>query len=369
MAELVAVQLAGWPLVETLQRCWDRGECVAPLDPRLPPTVVSGLLDDLGPTAIVDGSGRRRLTGGTPADDGDALVLMTGGTTGTPKGVVLNHEAVVAAARITSTALSVEPGRDRWLACLPLNHAGGLGVVTRALLTGTRLEVHEGFDPSAVQSSDANLTALVPTMLGRVETGGFRAVLVGGDRPPEQLPSNVVTTYGLTETYGGVVYDGRPLAGVEVRVVEERIEIRSPTLLRCYRHGEIPVTDDGWLPTGDLGALSADGRLHVHGRSSEVIVTGGENVWPRPVEEALHRVPWIAEAAVAGRPDPEWGEIVVAHVVARPGEAPSLERLRSELREHLPPWALPRAMELHGSLPRTVMGKLRRGELDRGTGR
>jgi hypothetical protein len=162
----------------------------------------------------------------------------------------------------------------------PLAHVGGLGVVTRALLTGTPL-TFDATDPAAT------LTAAVPTQLERDDHARFRAVLVGGSADwRSDRPANIVRTYGLTESGGGVVYDGRPLDGVDVRVADDgEIWLRSPTLLRCYRDGTDPKDDGGWLPTGDDGAWDAKaGRLTVHGRRGDVIVTGGEKVWPDPVE-------------------------------------------------------------------------------------
>src|SRR5439155_23368361 len=142
----------------------------------------------------------------------------------------------------------------------------------------------------------------------------FRLVVLGGSAPPRALPANVVTTYGLTETGSGLVYDGVPLAGVDVDIRHGEIHVRGPMLLRCYRtvtRGAVaevdPRVDGGWLPTGDAGSIGPDGRLHVEGRISELIITGGENVWPGAVEDVLRTHPAVGDVAVTGRPDREWG--------------------------------------------------------------
>jgi O-succinylbenzoic acid--CoA ligase len=178
------------------------------------------------------------------------------------------------------------------------------------------------------------------------------------------LAPNVVTTYGLTETGSGVVYDGVPLDGVDVRIDEGEVLVRGPMLLRCYRDGRIPFDSEGWFRTGDAGSIGADGRLTVAGRIGDMIITGGENVWPAPVEEALRAHPGVAEAAVAGRPDPEWGQKVVAWVVpADPRRRPTLEELRDLVGERIARYAAPRQVVFVESLPRTSIGKVRRDDL------
>jgi O-succinylbenzoic acid--CoA ligase len=191
--------------------------------------------------------------------------------------------------------------------------------------------------------------------------------VLGGSAPPADLPANVVTTYGMTETGSGVVYNGIPLAGVDLAVDPNtsEIRVRGPMLLRVYRDGSCPLDSDGWLPTGDWGWMDDGGRLHVEGRLSDMIVTGGENVWPEAVERAIRRHHGVAEVAVAGRPDPQWGERVVAWVVPRSGhEPPQLGDLRALVAENLAPYAAPRELVLVESLPRTAIGKVRRDLLD-----
>ncbi|MDP9418880.1 MAG: AMP-binding protein, partial [Actinomycetota bacterium] len=267
-------------------------------------------------------------------------------------------------------ALGVDPGSDLWLACLPLAHVGGLSVVTRALITGTPLRLLHRFDPEAVEveaSQGATLVALVPAALARVDVSRFRRVLVGGSAVPADLPTNVVATYGMTETAGGVVHDGRPLAGVEVREAGGELHVRGPMLLRSYRDGTDPRGAGGWFATGDAGSVDADGTVQVRGRLAEVIVTGGEKVWPAPVEDVLGRHPGVAEVGVAGRPDPEWGQRVVAWVVpADPASPPDLGELRTWAKQWLPAYAAPRQLVVVEHLARTALGKLRRDLLGRG---
>lgn len=376
MSELVALALPGGPaFVAALQRIWERGDAAFPLDLRLPRPAREAALAAVGATRLLGPDGHEGpLAAGWPARSGDALVVATSGTTGTPRGVVLTHDAVAASAHATSAWLEVDPRTDRWLACLPLSHVGGLSVVTRALLTGTPLTILPGFDAGAVEeaaAAGATLVSLVPTTLARIDPTRFRRVLVGGASPPERPAPNVVTTYGLTETGSGVVYDGRPLAGVEVDLrADGEVAVRGPMLLRAYRDGVDPKTPDGWLRTGDVGAWDPLGRLVVHGRRGEMIVTGGEKVWPAPVEAVLAGVPGVAEVAVAGRPDREWGQRVVAFVVPDRAASPppDLAQLRAAVKERLPAYAAPRELVVVANLPRTALGKVRRDHLAAGTG-
>ena len=354
MGRLLAVRAVGPEFVRVLLDAWERGDAVLPIHPALPPAAADALT-----TA---------LRAGDDVDPGDALVVATSGTTGDPKGVVLTHDAVRAAAEITSTRLGVDPDRDRWLACLPLAHVGGLSVVTRAILTKTPLTVHERFDPDAVAgAADEGCTrvSLVATALARIDPARFRTVLLGGGPAPDAVADNVVVTYGLTETGGGVVYDGRPLDGVDVRIADNgQILLRGPTSLRAYRDGSDPKDADGWLSTDDIGRLDADGRLHVHGRTTDLIITGGENVWPVAVEAVMRRHPGVADVAVVGHADPEWGQRVVAYVEPRPGVSPlPLATMRSWAKEHLPAYAVPSAVVWMDALPRTPLGKVARSAL------
>ena len=343
---LVAIDRPGGPeFVDDLLRIWDAGDAAFPVDQRLPAGAKSAVL--------------RAMRVGDAVEDGDALVMATSGSTGAPKGVVLTHEAIAASAEATSARLGVT-AQDHWLACLPLSHVGGLSVVTRALHANTRLTVLPGFEATAVDASGATLVSLVATTLRRIHPERFRMIVLGGSRPPADRPPNTVTTYGMTETGSGVVYDGVPLDGVEVDIAADgEVRLRCPMLLRCYRDGSTPVDANGWLATGDLGRWLDDGRLHVDGRRGDMIVTGGENVWPEAVEAVLADHPAVAEVLVRGVNDPDWGQLVEA-VVVPAGEPPTLDALRDHVKAHHPAFMAPKRLVLASALPRTSLGKLLR---------
>lgn len=390
MRELVAVLLPGGDeFVATVRAAWDRGDAVLPLDPTTPTAHLDQVMAALAPTQVVERDGNRRsLPRGRPVETDDALVIATSGTTGAPKGAVHTRTSIEQAAFMTSVAAGVASD-TWWLACLPLSHVGGFSVVSRALLTGARLEVHPRVDALAIDDAarrGATHVSLVPTVLARVHAERWRTILLGGSSIPDDRPVNTIATYGMTETLGGVVYDGLALPGVEVRVVDAAsgpesslvldgdgaIEVRSPTLLRCYRDGSDPVRADGWYRTGDLGRIDpGTGRLRVLGRTDDLIITGGEKVWPESVEAVLRSDPRVGDVAVVGRADLEWGHRVVAVVVPTDrADPPELERLRDLVRSRLPRAAVPKELELVDSLPRTALGKIRRTQLAvRGTER
>jgi O-succinylbenzoic acid--CoA ligase len=353
--------------VRQLQTAWDDGNAVAPVDQRLAPPARGRLLDMLRPAWVVTPRGRLPRPAALALDDGDALVVATGGSTGEAKAAVLTHAAIGASAMATSERLEVDPTRHRWLACLPLSHIGGLSVVTRSLLTGCPLSVLAGFDAATVAAAGGPevLVSLVPTALARIDPALFYRVLLGGSEPPSSLAPNVVTTYGMTETGSGVVYDGVPLRGVEISIsATGEVALRCPMLMRAYRDGTVPFDAAGWFPTGDVGELDVQNRLQIRGRLSDMIITGGENVWPSAVERILRQHPGVGEVAVSSRPDPEWGERVVAVVVpASTATPPSLEQLRALVRAELAAYAAPKELVLLASLPKTSIGKLRRSAL------
>lgn len=358
----------GDAFVVALRRAWDRGDAVLPLDQRLPTSAKAAVVETMRPSRVVSAEGAEgtvSIGNSEPVEKGDALVVATSGTTGAPKGVVLTHDAVEASALATSERLSVDPGAHRWLACLPLSHVGGLSVLTRSIVTGTPCTVLPGFDAETVMAHASRdvLVSLVATALLRVDAGSFRTVVLGGSAPPAVLPGNAVTTYGLTETGSGVVYDGLALEGVDVAIEDEtgQVRLRGPMLLRAYRDGTVPFDDEGWFATGDAGRIDGDGRLHVDGRIGDLIVTGGENVWPAPVEAALAAHEKVSEVAVSGLPDPEWGRRVVAWVVpVDPGDPPALGELRDLVAESVARFAAPKELVLVTSLPKTAIGKVRR---------
>lgn len=343
-----------------------------------------------------------------PPDERSLAIVPTSGTGGAPRGVVLSRRAFRASATASAANLGwIE--EDRWLLPLPVAHVGGLSIVTRCLLARRPVVLATGAEPGAlveaVSRHRVTLLSLVPTMLSRIlrlEPGALppehlRAVLLGGAAAPPALLEEaadrgwpVLTTYGLTEgcsqvttqTRGtvnrGELGSGRPLPGVELRIGrDDVIEIRGPTLFSAYvpAADHPPLLPGGWFSTGDRGRLDEAGNLHVLGRRGDRIVTGGENVDPAEVERALEQIPAVVHACVFGAPDPEWGEVVCAAVVARatgdgPGSTPPdetavLEAVRSGLaglRAELAPFKLPRRAAVLPALPLNPTGKVDRRE-------
>lgn len=371
MTELVMLDMAAGPgFVHALERVWAAGDAVFPLDQRLQRAEAGRVIAVVQPTAVIGADGERTRLAGKPLQSGDAVVVATSGTTGNPKAVIHTHTSVAASAHATSDGLGADPATDHWLACLPPAHIGGLAVIMRSLITGTELTVHEHFDPAAADQAAAEgvtLVSLVTRALNQVDIFGFRKVLIGGAAPPPDLPDHVIATYGMTETGSGCVYDGYPLDGVELRAAASgEIEIRSELLLRAYRTGEgeiNPFRPDGWFPTGDLGRIDPDGRLWIDGRAGDMIITGGENVWPHRIERVLETHSAIVEAAVIGRPDPDWGHRVVAFIVAAGNVVPSLDEIRDHVRADLPAWNAPKELVVVDALPKTALGKIRKSDL------
>lgn len=367
MADVVALNLAGGPsFVDAVRRVWDAGAAVLPLSPTAPAAWTATILEALRPTHIIEHDGEcRSLAGGVPTEDGDALIMATSGTTGSPKGVVHTMASVEFAAYASMTYLAT--GNDvSWLACLPLFHIGGFSVVSRAIVCDTDLVVHPGFDATEVELAamgGATHVSLVPTALQRIDPTLFDRILLGGSAIPADRPANAVATYGMTESGAGVVYDGLALNGVNLMVAGDgEILLSGPTMLRCYRDGTVPFDEAGWYHTGDIGTVDVDtGLLTVQGRADDMIITGGENVWPHLVEKALETHPAIRDVAVVGRPDPEWGQRVTAVVVPVDGGAPPpLESLRDLVKAQLPAWYAPKALEVTDRIARTAIGKIQR---------
>jgi o-succinylbenzoate---CoA ligase len=383
--DLVAADLPPGPAWASLvARLWEAEAALLPVDHRLPPPAVRTLLERARPTVLVDAAGWRRLDGGVPSDPAVAAVVATSGSSGEPRLVELDRAAVVAA--VTASAAALGAATDQgWLSCLTPAHVGGLLVLWRAVVLGCPLTVHEGFGVDAVAAERGSAyTSVSATMLVRLLDAGadlrrFRAILVGGSSMPPGLAeraaaAGVVTvpTYGLTESCGGVVYDGVPLPGVAVHVSRGEVVLGGPTLMRGYR-GDPDATAKalagGRLRTGDAGRFDAAGRLRVEGRIGEVIVSGGLKVWPAPLEAVLRDHPAVADVAVTGAPDPVWGERVVALVVpADPALPPTLDELRDHAGARTGRHRAPRELVIVDALPRTALGKLRRGELARPAG-
>jgi O-succinylbenzoic acid--CoA ligase len=324
-----------------------------------------------GPPAAVDAA-LSALRPEEPLEPGADLVVVTSGSTGGSRAVLLSASALRASA---TAALDRIGGPGSWLLALPVSAVGGLQVLCRSLLAGIAPEVPAKGEPLAAavarMPAGRRYTSLVPTQLRRFLHGeadalrAFDAILVGGAATDADLLARardegvrVVTTYGMTETAGGCVYDGEPLDGVRVRVTDG-IELAGPTLALGYRldpDGTAEAFADGWFRTRDAGEYS-DGRLTVTGRLDDVVVTGGVNVAPAAVEAALRAHPAVADAVVFGRPDEEWGQRVVAAVVPAPGADPTLEALRPWVAERLGGPAAPRELHTVAVVPTLHTGK------------
>jgi o-succinylbenzoate---CoA ligase len=332
-----------------------------------------------GPPAVVDAA-RAVLRPEEPVEDGADLVVVTSGSTGSGRAVLLSAEALRASAAATAERLD---GEGSWLLALPVSAIAGLQVVCRGLLAGRAPVVLEN-EPLAdaaarLPGGDRQYVSLVPTQLRRWLDAepdvlrGFDAVLVGGAATDSGLLARaraedvrVVTTYGMTETAGGCVYDGVPLAGVGVRLTDG-VELSGPMLAvgyRCDPAATAAAFADGWFRTLDAGTLDADGRLTVHGRLDDVVISGGVKVPPVAVEQMLVRHPWVLEVGVVGMPDEEWGERVTAVVRAAPGVVrPDPGVLRDLVEPRA--WAPRGFVEVTGPLPALPNGKPDRRALAR----
>jgi O-succinylbenzoic acid--CoA ligase len=351
--------------------------------------------------AALDGSGpalRVLAPGAAPHDEphvpeGVAVVLRTSGSTGAPRDVLLSAAALRASGEATLRRIG---GPGSWLLVLPPDHVAGLQVLARATLSGTVARVAPAgpFRAASFAAAAAELpaggrryTSIVPTQLvrllddevGRAALRSFDAVLLGGSGIPPTLLDDafdsdvrIVTTYGMTETCGGCVYDGVPLDGVRVRLDDDgRVLLAGPVLADGYLgrpdldaatflvDHEDDADDVGtrWLRTSDLGSFSPAGRLEILGRADDVIITGGVNVAPGPVEDLLVTLPAVREACVVGVPDQEWGHVVVAVLVVGPAGPPPLADVRALVTSHLGPAAAPRRLVVVPALPTRGPGK------------
>tara|TARA_Y100000748_G_scaffold66918_1_gene54348 strand:+ start:2054 stop:3154 length:1101 start_codon:yes stop_codon:yes gene_type:complete len=363
MGKLIAFDMEGCDFfVSKLLEAWDKGHSVFPLDQRLPQARKEHLVKTFGASEVISEKGTFR-TKGISMEPDDALVIATSGTTGDPKGVVLTHTALQASSQITSSQLDVQASLDEWLCCIPVSHIGGFSVITRALHNGVRLRVQRRFDAALCEEagrSGSTLVSLVPTALDRIDPSVFRKILVGGAASPQILPENSVTTYGLTETGSGIVYNGTLLPEVKIEIRDGEILVQSPTLFSRYL-GDEPRNNEQWFTTGDAGFLQDDQKLVVTGRLDDVIITGGEKVWPALVESELNSLRLFSEHVVVGRHDQEWGQAVtIIGVPENPEKSIDISDVRAQLRESLPNYALPKAIEIVEALPRNAMGKILR---------
>jgi o-succinylbenzoate---CoA ligase len=373
----VGLALAAGPeLAVALHGCMLLGAVAVPIDLRL--GAAERAARAAGAAVVVE-----KPLHGPPVDevaplraDAIAAVMHTSGTTAAPRPVPLSYGNWQASALASAVALGLD-SEERWLCPMPLVHVGGLSIVIRSAIYATTAVLHDGFDTGRVAAALGDpqeritLVSVVPTMLARLLDAGLRSpptlrwALLGGGPIPQPLLARaaeaglpVAPTYGMTETCSQIATHGWPLTGTEVELAgDDEVLVRGPTV------SEGALSEDGWLHTGDLGAFDARGRLVITGRKADTIVSGGENVAPAEVEAALLAHPAVADAAVHGRPDPEWGEAVVATVVLRDGLAVDVSELQQHCAARLARFKVPKRVEFADSLPRTESGKLLRREL------
>lgn len=360
-------------LANALADALDGGPAVLPLDMRLADTLRAAMAQD------------------EPVEPDTAVIVTTSGSTGEPKGVLLSANALRASANATHDRLG---GPGRWLLATPAQYIGGLQVLVRAMLAGrgasaVDLSVPFRSEPFAAAAAPVladdgpRYTAMVPTQLIQLlDEGGrglaalraFDAVIVGAAATPPELAERaadadvcIVCAYGMSETASGCVYDGVPLAGVDVRLSDRdehgvgTIEIMGPVLANGYRRAPSVTARafaDGWFHTGDAG-LFHDGRLHVLGRTDDLINTGGVKVAPALVEHVIGALPGVRAVCVVGVPDEHWGQAVVAAVV--PGDTrPDQAKLAAAVRAAAGRAAVPKRIEFVRQLPLRGPGKVDR---------
>jgi O-succinylbenzoic acid--CoA ligase len=370
------------------------------LHPRLTQAEEGALLAQAQPRVLALEGEPRQTERFEPLPAEVGVVMFTSGTSGRPRGAMLPWGALSAAVEASAALLPVAPG-DRWLLCLPLCHIGGLSILLRCLRGRGSVVLAPRFRAAEVlaliERHRPTLLSVVPTMLHdllevdeRNLLATLRAVLVGGAAAPAPLLERsarrgvlALTTYGLTEACSQVTTQrprdastsepgvGLPLPGVALRLVSEegaevrpgaigRIQIQGPTLMRGYL-GESPIS--GWFDTGDLGSFDLAGHLHVHARRSDLIVTGGENVYPAEVEAQLLVGGGVLAAMVFGVPDPRWGQLVAAAIVPAPGF--NLEAWRAAVLAAMAPHKRPRLFCVTDGIPLGPTGKpLRRLALE-----
>jgi fatty-acyl-CoA synthase len=342
------------------------------------------------------------------APDDIAQIQYTSGTTGFAKGAMLTHRGLVANSRLYAEAIGAGAG-DVWVNPMPLFHTAGCGLTTLgALQTGGTQILPPGFDAATmldlIAEEQGTVVLCVPTMALRMldeqrrqprDLSSWRLLTLGGAPVPPELirraerESGVTGLIGfgqtesspyITHTVPGdpdpqrITTVGRPLPTVEVRIVDPASgEIQGPgqvgeictrsvcVMLGYFNNPGVEAVDDqGWLHTGDLGTLDAEGYLQVQGRLKDMIIRGGENVYPREIEDVLFTHPAVADVAVAGIPDEEWGEIVAAFVIPAPGTTLDADDLARYCREHLAGFKVPRAWYAESSFPLTASGKVQK---------
>jgi O-succinylbenzoic acid--CoA ligase len=345
------------------------------------------------------GNARRSALQRLGASPDSELLIATSGTEGEAKAVMLRGANLRAAAAASRSRLPIGPG-DVWLNCLPLYHIGGMAILHRCAEAGATVLLHEGFEPLRVLGDLAGVThlSLVPAMLARLLEAGqdapppatLKQVLVGGGPLSATLAGRarragwpLRVSYGMSETGSQLAtlpslpedwqpgQVGLPLPGFALEIRDEqgqpttrvgRIHVRGNAVMAGYANpaGQSGQgLDRGWFASGDLGSLDAQGRLTVLGRHDDLLVSGGVNVHPQAVEEALKRCPGVEDAALTAIADEVWGDLLVAVVVGDCSE----QALASWCREQLPSALRPRRFAALDELPRNALGKLERRAL------
>lgn len=358
---LVALDMpASVDLANHVRKAWDSGDAVFPIDQRLPQSAKQSLITQFKPSVVIDETGNSvDLPNSEPTTHKDALVIATSGSTGAPKGVVHTHESIRALLNMSQSRLQTDSS-THWLLCLPVSHVAGFSILARSILLGIPISILSKFNENEVLNAaraGATHVSLVPTTLQRIDPSVFNTILLGGAAAPPNLPNNVVTTYGMTETFGGIAYNGHPLDGVEVRTVNESIELKSPSLFRAYRGQDAERPTEDWYETGDSGAFT-NNQIRVFGRKDDMIITGGENVWPLAVEKVVATLPGVEQVVVGGIEDEQWGQRVVAWIVSSNDVAPTLEHIRDQVKTQLPSFCAPTELRVVKKIPMTSLGKV-----------
>ena len=414
---------------------WRLGATITPVNPALTDVEVARQLDDSSarllvveedstgvgdvPTLSVADLARETTVEVAPVQDASALALLiyTSGTTGVPKGVMLDHANLDAMTAMGRDALKVGPD-DRCLLILPLFHVNGIVVsILTPLLVGASVVIAERFNPNTffevIERERPTFFSAVPTIYSmlaalpddvRPDTSSVRFAVCGAAPASAELLARfedrfgfpLVEGYGLSEATCGSTINpidgprkpgtvGLPFPGQELRILgadghpvdageNGEVEVRGANVMRGYLgrpEDTAAAINDGWLRTGDVGHLDDDGYLTLVGRSKEMIIRGGENIYPKEIEDVLSGHPAVLEAAVIGVPDEKWGEVVVAFVQARPGATVDVDALKLRCREQLSGYKRPTAIHVLESLPKNAVGKLDKrslpGQLPRAT--
>jgi len=394
-----------WAFAVALVAGWKLGATLAPLDPLLKDEERAGILTDLAPAAVVEHADVTNLERGPsgklarPGEAGAALILYTSGSTGRPKGAVLSPAALELAIESWAGPVMALEADDVVLATLPLGHSFGLnGALLAPLLVGATVALLDRFAPDrvveAIRRHRVTVFPGVATMFRRLldlpelaaaDLGAVRIAVSGAAPCPWELAERwrartgirIVRGYGMTELFRPISYQaanptespdsiGWPVPGVEIRIVDDELWIKSPSAMDAYINAPDETREvlvDGWFRTGDLAAVGADGLVTIVGRKRERILRGGYSVFPAEVEAVLLTHPAVVEAAVLAMPHPELGEEVAAFVALRPDQTASPDELIAHCRDRLAAFKYPRRLVVLDALPKSPTGKVLKSQL------